>query len=248
MKRKFYVYCLIHPWNGTPCYVGKGSGRRASNYITSGPRHSNKHLYNVYKKAKSLGQEVKVEIIKENLSEEEAFALEKSLIAILGKADRKEGSLCNHTDGGDGMSNPSEETRELLRAHSKLMMNTPERRQLSRDTALKTFGTEEGRLRQSEQSKAYWAALDKEQREAHLAPARKGRVGLLPGTPAYEKWTANLRKASRKRWDSTTEEEMAKISAIRSDRAKELWTKESYRNARSGIGYTPLIDLNTLDI
>lgn len=75
MDEKFYVYVWYK--DGTPIYVGKGTGKRA--YRDSS---------------------VDVEIYKNNLTENEAFELEKHLIKRFGRKDRKEGSLLNLTDGG----------------------------------------------------------------------------------------------------------------------------------------------------
>lgn len=75
MDNEFYVYVW---WkDGQPIYVGKGKNKRA---------YRNK--------------DVDVEIYKNNLTEEEAFNLEKQLIAQFGRADKEEGTLLNLTDGG----------------------------------------------------------------------------------------------------------------------------------------------------
>ena len=46
-----------------------------------------------------------VEIIKRNLTQDEAFELETFLIDLYGRQDNKTGILCNLTDGGDGRRN-----------------------------------------------------------------------------------------------------------------------------------------------
>lgn len=75
MDNKFYVYVWYK--EGIPVYVGKGTRKRA------------------YR-----NDEVDVEIYQNNLTEQEAFALEKHLISVFGRADKNEGSLMNLTDGG----------------------------------------------------------------------------------------------------------------------------------------------------
>jgi hypothetical protein len=85
---QFYAYLWLRD-DGTPFYVGKGSGNRAfSNY------------------ARRKGQRCpedrsKVLILERNL-EQEAFETEKELIANWGRKDLGTGCLYNQTDGGDG--------------------------------------------------------------------------------------------------------------------------------------------------
>ena len=94
MKNIFYVYAYIRD-DSTPYYIGKGSGNRAYNKThRSMPNNQNQILF-----------------IKTNLLESEALALEKELISKYGRKDLGTGILINLTDGGEGISNPSENTR-----------------------------------------------------------------------------------------------------------------------------------------
>lgn len=103
---KYYVYMHKRNSDGAIFYVGKGYGTRAFR------RHGRSiHWNNVVAKHGLI-----VEICQENMQEDNAFLLEMWLISKF----RHEGiSLVNLTDGGEGMSNPSEETRNKLSA-SKL--------------------------------------------------------------------------------------------------------------------------------
>lgn len=76
IDNKFYVYVWYK--DGEPVYVGKGCGKRA---------YREKEAYDV-------------EIYKNNLTEEQAYDLEKKLIAEFGRADKGDGPLMNLTDGG----------------------------------------------------------------------------------------------------------------------------------------------------
>ena len=97
----FYVYIHRKKTNRQIFYVGKGQGERA---------------WWVYGRSE-YWQRVKskygliVEILKDGLSEEEAHKLEIETIKKIGRHN-----LCNHTDGGEGMSGwvASEETRKKL--------------------------------------------------------------------------------------------------------------------------------------
>jgi hypothetical protein len=98
----YYVYSYLRE-DHSPYYIGKGSGKRA---YTKGP-----------KEVKPPRDKSRVKIIKADLTEEEAFLLEKLYILMFGRVDLGTGILRNKSDGGDGASGAvrSEETREKLR-------------------------------------------------------------------------------------------------------------------------------------
>lgn len=108
MSKEFYVYILFREWNGEPCYVGKGHGKRYEVHRRQGARHRNKHLANILKR--TLG-ELPIVIVRDNLNEAEAFETEIALIAAIGRADLKLGPLANHTNGGEGTKNLSEDVK-----------------------------------------------------------------------------------------------------------------------------------------
>jgi hypothetical protein len=64
-------------------------------------------------------------LLKQNLTEEEAFKHEKYMIAVFGRKDLETGILRNLTDGGDGVSGyiPSESVRKARRRHGKVIGN-----------------------------------------------------------------------------------------------------------------------------
>jgi hypothetical protein len=86
--KNYYVYKYLRE-DGTPYYVGKGKGNRAYLNGRSTPKPP---------------QLDRIHLIKENLTEEEAFALERKLIAEYGRKDLGTGVLRNLTDGGEGVS------------------------------------------------------------------------------------------------------------------------------------------------
>lgn len=91
-RRDFYVY-LLSRLDGRPCYVGKGHGDRIN-------RHRrwcvNPHLKHIIRAA---GGDLPKLKIRENLTEAEAFAFERMLIASIGR-EAHGGPLVNQTDGG----------------------------------------------------------------------------------------------------------------------------------------------------
>lgn len=81
----FYTYLWLRE-DGTPYYVGKGSGRRAfmnENHNVKRPEH--RYLI----------------LVQEFPTEEDAFIAEVFLIAYYGRKDRKKGPLLNFSDGGE---------------------------------------------------------------------------------------------------------------------------------------------------
>lgn len=98
----FYVYEHIRKDTGAVFYVGKGSGWRSG--IT---KRRNKYWNNVVKKSNGF---IHRKIV-QNVDEEFAFLIEVERIDQL----RRIGVLLvNMTDGGEGISNPCEETRQKM--------------------------------------------------------------------------------------------------------------------------------------
>ena len=86
--KNYYVYKYLRE-DGTPYYVRKGKGGRAYLNGRIPPKPP---------------QVDRIQIVKDNLTEEEAFILECKLIAEYGRKDLETGILQNRTDGGEGVS------------------------------------------------------------------------------------------------------------------------------------------------
>jgi hypothetical protein len=90
MDTKFYVYVYLREDRYTPYYIGKGTGKRwKQNWDRSVPPPVDR---------------TRIQKVKENLTEQESFELEKTLIKFWGRRDIGTGILRNMTDGGDGIS------------------------------------------------------------------------------------------------------------------------------------------------
>ena len=98
------IYCF----NYEPIYGGKGCDGRLDihNYLALNT-NKNKLFYNVIRKIYKEGLEPIIVKILQNVAEEEAFAEEINFISIVGRRDKGRGSLCNETDGGEGISGMS---------------------------------------------------------------------------------------------------------------------------------------------
>ena len=91
IKNDYYVYHHINKLNGDIFYVGKGRGNRAYDFNSRSDywlRYTNKHT------------DFEVKIIFENLTEDEAFEIEKNEINRIGRSIYKEGTLVNILPGG----------------------------------------------------------------------------------------------------------------------------------------------------
>jgi hypothetical protein len=113
--KPFYVYVLHRP-DGTPFYVGKGINLRLLDHEAEARcTKTLTHKLNVIRSLYAKGQQVGYRIDSSFEEETDALARERCLIAEIGRHDLKRGSLTNQTDGGEGASNPSEESRQRRR-------------------------------------------------------------------------------------------------------------------------------------
>jgi hypothetical protein len=106
---RYYVYAYlrsetsVHGEIGSPYYFGKGKNKRAFT-------RSHRLLPN---------DDRFILILRDGLTEEEAFNWERMLIGEFGRVDLDTGCLRNLTDGGDGTSNPTPATKAKWKAARK---------------------------------------------------------------------------------------------------------------------------------
>ena len=130
MSNNYYVYIYLNPLkNNQPFYVGKGKGKRYLQHLYGYDCLHNPYKMNTINKILEMtGKNPPIEIYRESLSEEDAFFLEKELIASYGRTNNKTGILCNLTDGGEGGSGRivSEEERQDMSLRFKGKQKSPE--------------------------------------------------------------------------------------------------------------------------
>jgi len=102
----YYTYAYLRE-DRTPYYIGKGKDNRAYEKRRKGIKPPNDKL--------------RIILLKQNLTEEEAFRHEIYMISVFGRKDLGTGILHNMTDGGDGCSGAirSLEFKENLRNLNK---------------------------------------------------------------------------------------------------------------------------------
>ena len=211
MSSDYYVYAYErkiaskHGPAGSFYYIGKGMGNRA--------RDNHRHIP-VPKDPKRIVK------IAENLTEEDAFSLEKSQIKEYGRIDNGTGCLRNLTDGGEGPSGykfteeqcaknsaarkkyyEDPESRAKQSAALKKYYEDPESRAKQSATLKKYFEDPEARAKQSATLKKYFE--DPEARAKNSATQK-----IVRGTPeSRAKNSATLKKY----WENP--EARAKMSA-----------------------------------
>ena len=109
MENNWYVYQHIRLDKKEPFYIGIGNKKNYLRAFEFSKDKRNEMWWKIYNKTT-----IKVEIVYMNLSKQDASIKEQELIKKYGRKNLNEGSLCNMTDGGDGIWNckRSEETKK----------------------------------------------------------------------------------------------------------------------------------------
>lgn len=108
MSSEFYVYHLVDPRTKKPFYIGKGKNNRSTKHLQEASRGErywvNAHKCRTINAIRRLGLEVEITHICENMTESDAFELEKSEIEKYGRVCNGTGILTNVLEGGEGGS------------------------------------------------------------------------------------------------------------------------------------------------
>lgn len=125
-QNNYFVYIYRHPTTNIPFYVGYGKNKRHLDHLNEAMRHPipkfKEHKLNTIREILRAGMTPIIDIVEFNLSKEHACELEIFLISEIGRADKLEGPLTNHTMGGEGNRDWSIEARNKMSKRSKNMI------------------------------------------------------------------------------------------------------------------------------
>lgn len=195
----FYIYAhyKADDPNGLPFYIGKGKGKRDQS------KHRNPYWKNISNKHGFI-----VKRLAENLSEVEAWDLEKKLIAKYGRLHNNTGCLCNLSEGGEGASGVthSAATKEKWSKAKKGktweeifgIEKADEIREQRKLNARKHSEATKKKLSESKKGSKnpmYGKQLSEEQRKK-LSNLRKGKPSPLKGKKYSEETRLNYKKGA----------------------------------------------------
>lgn len=184
----FYVYILKNPITDLPFYVGVGKeGRKSSSprelsHISEATRYrdgkitkGNKHKIHTILKIVDQNLTIPIEYIRDDsfINPDNAFKKEIELIAFYGRRDIGTGILTNMTDGGEGVVNPSPESREKA---SQKLKGRPSH---AKGVKLGKY-SEERKKRQKEKMAITRQQLTDEEKRIRAENRRNGQKGRRP--------------------------------------------------------------------
>jgi hypothetical protein len=178
-----YVYRHIRLDKNEPFYIGIGSDTNGkfirANSLTKGRNILHQNILNK--------TEVRVDIILDDLTWEEACEKEKEFISLYGRIDLGTGCLSNMTLGGDGIKELSLKSKQILSEKAKLNhILKPEKYLHSTDT----------------RNKISKALLGKEKTEIHKSKLSKSKIGKVRGAMTEEqKVKISIANKGNKRYD-----------------------------------------------
>lgn len=233
-----YVYVLLDPrkpgkykysywtFEFEPFYVGKGCGDRIKSTVKYDSHIGKSGTFKAKLIAKIRREgysEIPCKILRHNLSDIDAFALERKMICTIGRRNLDQGPLVNLSDGGEGERGAirTRKTRKILaeKARQQNASMTPEKREAKsqklREAAKKRKPSAEC-LRTSKIS-AYYAELSEKEKAKIKAKRRETRIanGWVPREPKQkltpEEYSEVRRQASLKMHRNRTEEKKREI-------------------------------------
>jgi hypothetical protein len=167
---RFYTYAYLRE-DRTPYYIGKGQTHRA--------------FYKRSNEIKPPKDKSRIIFLKQNLTEEEAFKHEKYMIAVFGRKDLGTGILRNRTDGGEGVSNWSEESKNKLRNSRRGIIFSETHRERIGLAVRGRKLTEEQKIQRSLTMKKIWQNEEYRKNQSKKAIENNNRPPLQSGKNHY---------------------------------------------------------------
>jgi hypothetical protein len=219
---EYYTYAYLRE-DRTPYYIGKGKGDRINSKQRS---------------IKPPKDKSRIILLKQNLTEEEAFRHEIYMIAVLGRKDLGEGILHNRTDGGEGSSGAiiSEETRikmseaqkgKIVSEETKIKLSVANKNP-SEETRRKMsewIRSEETRIKISEASKGHNVSEETRRKiseahkgKTHSEETKKKLSEVRKGKTHSEESKRKISEAKKGKTHSHSEETKRKISEANKDK------------------------------
>jgi len=188
--------------DNVPFYVGKGKGYR---YYVSCHLYGNNHNRSLKNKIRKVSVDnIKIHFLHKDISEEEAFYWESYWIKYIGRRDKKEGTLCNLTDGGEGDSGYiiSEETKRKIgkanKGHPGVQHTKEARRKISEANKGKKL-SEETKRKISKALKGknscMYGKTPSEETKRKMSKAHKGKNNHMYGKTPSEETKRKISKA-----------------------------------------------------
>ncbi len=167
---EYYTYAYLRE-DKTPYYIGKGKDDR---------------IYSTNRRIKPPKDKSRIIYLKQNLTEEQAFKHEIYMIAVLGRKDNGTGILHNRTDGGEGVSNPSEETRRKIGDANKISLKG---KKVTEEVKQKQSNTWKEKLKNNPRPMSYYTKNIKKMAERNRTDKEKHkRHGeIMKGRPSINR-------------------------------------------------------------
>jgi NUMOD3 motif len=205
LRNDFYVYALFCE-DGTPFYIGKGCGDRWNKHEREARQGRDGHRFHIIRRMQAAGIAVPKIKLHQGLPETVAHDYECALIAAIGRDPL--GPLVNQTAGGDGVSDPSLDTRRKMSTSHLGKKQSPEAiartvaaligRPVTMETRAKIAASNKGKTRPPEVGAKVRAALTgRTLTSEHKANIRASQVGKKMKPDAVAKTAAAHRGRTR---------------------------------------------------
>jgi hypothetical protein len=217
----YYTYAYLRE-DRTPYYIGKGKGNRA--YIR---RKTD---------IKPPKDKSRIIILKQNLTEQDAFKHEVYMIAVFGRKDLGTGILHNKTNGGEGPSGAvrNDETRKKVseaKKGSPLSKETREKmseaRKGNKNAMFGRNHSEETKRKMSEANKGKTLS---EETKRKMSEANKGEKHNFYGKSFSEEHRRKLSEANTGKILSKEIREKMSISKTGNNNPNSYWWKLTFEN------------------